>query len=380
MIFVWILTLSIISGQLIKLPIINLGVTILDLTVLAFCCYGIFKIKFHLKKPPLFVKFSLPFIFICLISLILTPLNLNLIQELSSLAYIIRFTSFILFGWLIYSDAFLNFKENSQKVLIFSGIVLGVLGLLQLIFLPDLRFLSIQGWDPHFMRTVSTFFDPNFLGAYLVLTLLLLQKSSWGIILLVYIALLTTFSRGAYLTFGVSFLTLTILNRSIKLFLLTGMLSLGLFLGYSSYQKSVAVPRNIDRTKSAEYRLDSWQQGFLMFQKNPVLGVGYNAYRYGLEQYKLADQNFISSRGASSNDSSFLFVLATTGVLGLASYLTFLFSIMWIGRKNYILLAGLAGLIVQSFFANTLFYPFLLIWIVIISSTIKSHSGIDQKV
>jgi|SRR3989344_374248 len=368
--FSLILTLALIGGQLIKLPVLNLGVTILDITIFIVCLAGLLEIRFKLTPPPLFIKAALIFILITITSLVISPLNLDLTQKLASLAYIVRFSSFILLGWLISSRALADLKKDLPLILISSGVTFAILGLLQLIFLPDLRFLTKDGWDPHYLRTVSTLLDPNFLGAYLCLTLLLLidnPQKKW-MLTVVYLALLTTFSRGSYLMFGVSFLTLALINKSVKLGVITILLSLGLTLGFNIYQQQVAAPRNIDRTQSAEYRLDSWQMGLKLFLDHPILGVGFNSYKYALKQYDLASEQFLASRGASSNDSSLLFVLATTGTVGFASYLFFLLSIIWTGvkTKNNILVAGLTGLIVQSFFANTLFYPFLLIWIILL--------------
>lgn len=372
-----ILTLAIIAGQLIKVPQINGGgVTLIDLTVLIITFIGLTKLKFKLKKPPLFITGALVFTIVAIFSLALTPLKLQPSQFLISFFYTVRFTAYALLGWVIYSGAFPKVQKNIPQILIFSGIGLAILGLLQLIFLPDLGFLAKNGWDPHYYRTASTFLDPNFLGGFLVLTLILISSQSYKprilfiLFGLVYIALLTTFSRGSYLAFLVSFLSLAFLKKSFKFGLITTVLFLGLLLGFNIYQISVAGPRGIDRAQSAELRLNTWQQGGALFQQHPILGVGFNAYRYALDQYGLANEEFLSSRGSSTNDSSLLFILATTGILGLFSFLFFLISMMTGNKFNFPIVAGISGLIAQSFFANTLFYPFNLAWIILISSAI----------
>ncbi|OGE19664.1 hypothetical protein A3D83_02165 [Candidatus Daviesbacteria bacterium RIFCSPHIGHO2_02_FULL_41_10] len=372
-IYSWILTLAIISGQLIKVPLSgNAGITILDLVVAILCILGIFKLRFRLKKPPLFIKGAIVFIAVAILSLFATPLHLQLWEYLTSFLYTIRFSAYIFLGWIIFSGAFPKLQRSIPRILILSGLNLAVLGLLQFIFLPDLGPLAKDGWDPHYFRTVSTFLDPNFAGAFFALTLVLIfQKlaiaKKWKIFffLIIYSALLTTFSRGAYLAFLTSFMTFSFLRKSLKLGIISLVLFLGLLLGFSLYQKSVALPRGIDRTQSAEFRLSTWQQGGSLFQLHPVLGVGFNAYRYAIAQYNLGDSEFLTSRGASTNDSSLLFVLATTGILGFAGILFFIFSTVWTNKYNFLLIAGILGLTVQSFFANTLFYPFILIWIIL---------------
>jgi len=364
----------------------NGGVNLLDVTVIILCTVGLFQTKLHFKKPPQFITLALFFILIALLSLLLTPLHLTAAEYLTSLFYTARFSLYILLGWLIFSRALKAIGQNISHVLLFSGVGLAILGLLQFIFLPDLRFLTTQGWDPHFFRTASTFLDPNFLGAYLVLTFLLLTHTRCVpdrhirnmALIIVYIALLTTFSRGTYLAFLTSFLTLSFLQKSLKLAIITIVLFALLLLGFTTYQRLVAQVRGIDRTQSAEFRLNSWQQGWQLFSSHPILGVGFNTYRYALQKYNLGDEQFLKSHGSSTNDSSLLYVAATTGIIGLVSYIFFLGSIFVTGIKIYPpLVAGLLGLSAQSFFANTLFYPFLLIWIILMAT--KSHFSKDQK-
>ncbi len=380
-----ILTSALIAGQLIKLPILTAGggLTILDLIVLIFCLVGLYKLKFKLKKPPLFLTTFLIFIFFAILSLALTPLHLKPTEYLSSFFYTIRLSAYFLLGWEIYIGAFPSIKRNLTQILILSGLSLAILGLIQLAFLPDLRFLQRNGWDPHYFRTVSTFLDPNFLGGYLVLTLILLFKTNTKLHILisavVYLALLTTFSRGAYLAFFTGFITLSLLSKSLKLGILTILLSAGLLFGYYNYQRSIAAPRNIDRAQSAQFRLNAWQQGSALFQQAPVLGVGYNSYRYALQSYHLAGADFLRTHGSSTNDSSLLFVASTTGVIGLTSYLFFLVTLLKFAWQKYlqkniwgiVCIAGVSGVLIQSFFANTLFYPFILIWIILVSTKLS---------
>lgn len=376
-----ILALAIAAGQLIRIPIgTQGGITILDITVTLLCIVGLLKLKFHFKKPPSQITAAFIFIFIATASLLLTHLRLTLSEYFLSFAYTIRFLFYVLFAWLIFSNAFGDLKKYLTKVFLLSGISFAILGLLQFIFFPSLSFLSISGWDPHYFRTVSTFLDPNFAGAFLILTLILLTQSHLGdgpgttpkvfIILfsIIYLALLTTFSRSSYLMFFVSGLTFSFLKKS-KAFAFTTIILFSLLLaGFQIYANLVAEPRNIDREQSASSRLNTWQQGITLFQKSPILGIGYNTYRYGLKEYGLGDEQFLASHGASSNDSSLLFVLSTTGILGLLTYLYFLWNLLKSSAgENFYLTAGLAGLLVHSFFANSLFYPPILAWILLIS-------------
>lgn len=365
------LTLSIVSGQLVRLPFAGGGINLLDISIMFLCIWGLISLKFKLKNPQWILP-SFIFILLGLISLAFTPVKLNTMELLSSISYLIRFSLYILLGLLIYSDAFPNLKKNTYRLLFISAAALSVLGLTQLIFLPDLRFLANYGWDPHYFRTASTFLDPNFLGSFLVLALVLWYQKyrvakKWYLYsgIIIYFALMTTFSRGAYLAFLTSFSLLSFLNKSFKLFILTIIFFSGLLSGFYTYQHIVAEPRGIDRVQSAEFRESTWQQGMQLFLKAPILGVGFNTYKFALKQYGLADESFLKSHGSTTNDSSFIYILSTTGIFGFIAYLFFLFSLFKFGWKEKILPAAVLGLITQSFFANTLFYPPLLIWIIL---------------
>ena len=357
------LTLSIISGQLVKLPFGTYGgINLLDISVIILCSLGVFRIGLKIRKPPLWIIASLSFIAVALLSLIFTPITLGLNEYFTSVAYAIRFSFYVFLGYLLYLNAFPNLKKNISNIFLLSASILAAIGIVQIIFLPNLIFLTRYGWDPHYFRAVSTFLDPNFLGSFMVLSLILAKKRNL-LFAFFYITLLLTFSRGAYLAFLVSFLTLSFFNRSIRMAKVTILLFLLLLGGFFSHKNLVAIPRGIDRQQSAYSRLETWQQGFELFSKHPILGVGFNAYRYALKQHSLGDEIFYKSHGASTNDSSLLFVLSTTGILGLLAYFFLIYSLIRV--KKFELIAGLAGLLVQSFFANTLFYPPLLLWIVL---------------
>ena len=354
----WILTLGLISGQLIKIPLGLGGITLLDLVVLFILILNIRKI--NIKALPLFIKTGLIFLFVCILSLLFTPLHLTIPEYLNSFSYSIRFALYLLTGLVIFKDHI--------KILRVSGVFLAILGILQFIFIPDLRFMENLGWDPHYFRAVSTFLDPNFLGAYFVITALALRNKKI-LFAIIYIALLLTFSRSGYLMFLVSFSSLSFILKSMKLFLLTFILFLGLISGFWIYTQLVTIPRGIDRSASASYRLGTWQQGLNIFKKSPILGVGFNSYRYAIKEYGIGETQFLNSKGSTTNDFSLIYVLATTGVLGLTAYLVFLLSIL--RSRSIIILPLLPGLLVHSIFNNSLFYPFILIWIIILANQKK---------
>src|SRR3990167_6043772 len=358
-IIAWILTLSIVAGQLIRLPFGPGSMNLLDLFIIGFVIFHLLKFRFKLKKPPVFIKVAIFFVLIAMLSLIFSPLELTLPQILISFSYTLRFLFYIVFAWII---------SPNLHALKLAGVSLAILGLLQLIFFPDLSFLSILGWDPHYFRIVSTFLDPNFTGAFFVLTLILIRKN-YAVFALVYLALLLTFSRSSYGMFFISFSTLAYYLKSLKLQLLTLVLFAGLILGYFLYSRFISLPKNIHRTSSASFRINTWTEGWQLFEKHPFLGVGFNAYRYAIREYDLTDEQFSKSHGSGSNDSSLLSVLATTGLVGILSYFLFLNSI----RRN--LMPAVLGLLFHSFFSNSLFFPPILLWLILAAAADKAGSG-----
>lgn len=375
------LSTGLVAGQLIRIPFITQNITILDLALIISILAALLKTGFHFPPIPSWIKTGTALTLVMIISLIFTPFNLVLEERLVGLSYLLRFVLYIFSGWIISQSLSPKFNQISQILIIFSGTVLAFLGLFQLIFLPDLSFLTAQGWDPHYFRTVSTFLDPNFLGTFLVLCSLYLftniknvvkQKLLTFSFLLNYFAIITTFSRSTALMFFLGFTLFSLLKKSPKIFLLTLFLSLGILFSFIIYQPLISEPQKIDRQKSAQLRFTTWQMGLEIFQKNPLLGVGFNNYRYALKEYKLATSQFIESHGGSTNDSSLLFITATTGVIGFISYLFFIFSIIFTAWKKYITdqskisavaIAGILALLINSFFINSLFYPWILFWI-----------------
>lgn len=381
--FISILAFAISAGQTVKITFGTGGISSLDITIVLMCFWGLIKTKLILQKPPTQILSAMIFITIATISLIFSPLPLTKTESIISFSYSIRLFLYILFGWMLFSNAFGDLKKNISKVFLLSGIAFSFVGILQFIFYPNLDFLAILGWDPHYFRTVSTFFDPNFAGAFIVLTLLLISKEIYEskpldkklnsvFFIVSFLALLTTFSRSSYLMFLVSGLSYSFLKKSKVLSLVTLILFLSLMLGFQTYSQAIAKPRNIDRGQSASFRLSTWQQGINLFQKSPILGVGFNAYRYGVKEYDLGDNQFIQSHGSSSNDSSLLSVLSTTGIIGLGAFIFFLGSLFKsTSHESLILKAAILGLLIHSIFANSLFYPPIIAWLLFISISSK---------
>lgn len=248
--------------------------------------------------------------------------------------------SLFLVRFILYSSLYVvvfNLIEKEEiklilEVFLLASLVISLLGFLQFIFFYDLSFLSDYGWDPHIGRLVSTFFDPNFLGGYLVFSFsislaLYVFKTlpSFLIItpLVYFIAIILTFSRSAYLSWIVSVLLFGFFRSKKLLLLFIPIFAFTIFL-LPRAQERISGAAQIDVT--AQARINSWQNALEITSKNLFLGVGFNNYRQAQAQHGYFTVNNpeggFSGAGA---DSSLLLVLATTGVLGFFLILRFSF-------------------------------------------------------
>ncbi|PJE67726.1 hypothetical protein COU95_00825 [Candidatus Shapirobacteria bacterium CG10_big_fil_rev_8_21_14_0_10_40_9] len=329
--------------------------------------------------PPLSKPIFL-FVVCCLLSLLVNTSLLSGREEFIAGLYLVRWVVYAGLYFVIYdlTRKIGNWKLEIGNLLIYSGVVAAVFGLLQYIFLPDTRFLEKYGWDPHLYRVIGTFFDPGFLGAILVLTLILIVTLNWdkqslllrnrrnrmlilaGII--VYFALALTYSRASYLAYLAGMGTIAWFKKSPKFFLtvfLVGVLTVFLL------PRPEGEGVRLERESTIKYRIINWEQSLTIAQKNPVFGVGFNAYRYAQRRYGfLKEPEWQLSHAGAGADSSLLFILATTGIVGTSFYLWLWWKILKTG--DLIILASAFALLVHSTFVNSLLYPWIMAWMWII--------------
>lgn len=359
----------------------------------------------------------LAFIFIAFISLINSSQYLESLQELLiSASYLARF---VFYSGLFFVGASLD-KQSREKIIsvfLLSGVLLALFGFIQLLFFPDWSQFAYLGWDPHKNRLLSTFFDPNFTGIYLVLVInltfwKLLEKSTVAIsipsvemghlsageadasslqrwltskffLLLSLIscctALFLTFSRSAWLAMAVSTFIWGIF-KSKKLLFAAVLLA---FLAYFAVPRvQTRIAGGFDPDDSAKLRFQSWSNTWQIAKQKPVLGVGFNTFRYAQEREGYFDwRQPEGGHSGAGSDSSLLFVFATTGALGLVAYLGILatqsfnhLTIFFFHRKKFALrgifiISAVAALLTNSVFINSLFYPAIMIfyWLLIFS-------------
>jgi len=374
-------------GQLLRLDLTSFsaGLKVQAIDILVFC-YVLFWLgrnlfeKAKVRLPPFF-KQLLAFILIAFLSLLWQIRSLTPWEFLTALFYWLRLFNFVLFFW---ATVDLLKKEELPifDYLLADGIVIAFFALLQYLVLPDTRFLFNFGWDKHYFRAIGTFLDPGFTGLLLVLTFIIwlvywseksVKKNFFfftaGFILILAIGL--TFSRISYLSLFFILGLMLLMGKKWRFFLYLGVMFLLLvFLLPKPGGEGV----NLWRTSSLLARLDSYKQTFIIIKDHPLLGVGYDAFRYAQRNYGfLSEENWQSTNAGAGTDNSFLLVFATTGIFGLMFFLNFWVKAIFLSftywRKSQSALVFFLSWVVLSlsaFSMNSLFYAWVLCWLMIV--------------
>lgn len=259
------------------------------------------------------------------------------------------------------------FTKSSEKFLNWIAVGLALGGLIQYLIFPNASSLTLLGWDDHLYRSFGTLFDPNFLGIMLVLGLVSVLTSKFDkpkhkifMAAILITAMLLTYSRATYAALIAAAI---IWGVQSKHFL---KIAAGIALGVGIL---FLLPRRggegnrLERMASVSQRIESSQRAIALFKKAPVFGVGFNAYPIYSRQESHYD--FVPSH-PSSPDNSYLLILATSGIFGFASFLYAITSLVHHYRKDRLVLPSLLAVGTHALFNNTLFYPWVLVWLVLL--------------
>lgn len=335
-------------------------------------------------KTPLGLPLAI-FILLAILSLLLNSISFLYSELFQAVAYLVRFISYAFVFYLVL-DVVKDEKtwRKFYSLTIWVGLLFALLGFLQLVFIPSFEFMTKYGWDPHLNRLLSTFFDPNYAGGFLVFVnslvlgrmLFTQNKAEKGLLffgfLFLLFALVLTYSRSAYLAFAVSFLVLGIL-KSWRLLLFGFVLLAIVFFSIPRMQERILGAFSLDIT--AKMRLESFEDASKIIADYPYFGTGYNTLRFVREDYGQIEDT--AQHTAGGFDSSFLTILATTGIFGFLVYLWLWFRIL---KESFLsfwnkkappefrglslgIFSGFIGLIFHSQFVNSLLYPHIMIYL-----------------
>lgn len=323
-----------------------------------------------------FMKTSILGFFFCLaFSLAANFNNLSWQQFIVAFLYLVRFISYASLYFVIHDllERKVISKRFIYKGLIFSGVSLALLGIEQYLLFPDMRIMKLIGWDDHYYRIISTLIDPNFSGViFSGVTLLLIgdyflgNKFSLAIVPITTIALFLTYSRTAFVSFliGLIYLFLSLKKTKALLAIVLSFVLILFILPKGSGGEGV----KLGRVNSLLGRLDSMKQSVLVFENHPIVGVGFNAYKF-------IDNKDPSSHSSSGVENSYLLILVTSGVIGLIAFLNLILNFAYYTKARFDSLEGgqkisliistaiLISLLTSALSLNSLFYPWIMIWV-----------------
>ncbi len=357
-IFIFLFLIVFPFGQIIRIGIIHP----VDVVVGLAAIYTIFN---KLEKPEVFKYFN-NFIVVAIFSWIFSLFIFREVAVLYGLLYLLRLVAY--FYFLIYVWNFASNKINRDLLvnsLLSLSLISALFGWIQYFWVPDMKPFFTFGWDEHLFRLVGTFLDPTFLGLIIVFGILIsIFKKKWLFVFFLIISLAFTYSRASYLALFSGLIVSGFYQKNIKnvLFILFG---LGVLIAILPTSKNPTI--QLFRSFSAIARVDNYKETLTVFKKSPIFGIGYSNVCMARNKF-IALESF-SSHACSGSDSSLLLILATTGVVGLVSFFYLIFKIRSFLKSDSqfpILYSCFLALMVHSIFSNSLFYPWIMGYMVIL--------------
>lgn len=335
---------------------------VMSLVVALFLCtkwreFRVYRKNNHIKALGLFIG-------ILSISFVVSLPAHSLVENAIAIAYLARLILYGLF-FITLSSLRKTVLERGLQVFIFATVSFS---LIQYLFIPNLQFLEPRGWDPHVGRAVGMFLDPTAAGIIFSLLFFYIilrhpesadrrrRISTWTLALIsLFFLILLTYSRITYIGFvsGLVYLLVKSYRAKVVLTLIAFFLICIPFLPRIPGEST-----NLKRTFSINSRIADMQQGITVWQKHPLLGIGYNH----IPSIKGGDTARNHSDSAFS--SSFVTMLATSGVVGLGAFVYLLWSIYRKGSlvtQSATIIIALTSLMENVFLLNVVLAVYLIL-------------------
>lgn len=357
--------------------------------------------RFIFKKTP----FDLPILLFFISQLLSTAFSIN--TRTSLLGYYSRFNQglFSTISYIILYYAFITFNKGSSFVKKCINLLLASASLVSIYAIFQHFGIDSNLWIQDVQnRVFSTLGQPNWLAALLIFIIFIpissILKNSrnrtyrhnniyYMLFTICYLAILYTKSRSGLLAFSISyaiFWALILYIHKLKSFPWKSFLTISsmlfaicLFDGlkwipqinkiYSKTSPLITENRQLiaapGGTESGDIRKIVWAGAFNVWKHYPILGSGVETFAYSYYQFRPIEHNLVSEWDFVYNKAhnEYLNFLATTGLVGLITYLSIQVTfIYWLlkqisSNKPYAishmlsaLLAGYASLAVTNFF------------------------------
>lgn len=357
-------------GQIIRIGIIQPLDIIVGLA-------AVYSVVYKLEKPKIFKYFE-NFLIIAGFSWIFGAAIFKQLEVFYGLLYFARIAAY--FYFLIYAWNFAKKSRGNKNLLIDAltalAVVSAVFGWIQYFMFPNFTPFIVWGWDDHLFRLVGTFLDPTFLGMILVFGLLssiyryLVSHDKWTILTTIFllVSLAFTYSRASYLAFLSGLLVIGLAQKKMRqiVYLILALVCLIIVLPTSG-NKILKITREF----SAIARIENYVETLKIYQTSPIFGIGYD--NLCLAKAKTVGYMDFKSHACSGSDSSLLFILTTTGMAGI---IVFVYLVWNVGKSlmkkpgAVILASSFAALLTHSLFSNSLVYPWILGWIIILTAVV----------
>lgn len=225
------------------------------------------------------------------------------------------------------------------KAVIACAWVVGIYGLIQVINLYICKGVDLLYWTDAFQKRIfSTIANPNFLGNYLLFSLMVVlarfcythYKRYILLIIILLVDIFFTESKGAWMGLGVSLVIFagvylnffkTKLSQHKKIINISALI---FFLACGA----LVVHFGAKRMQSVNFRLSTWRSTWDMVQATPLTGTGFGSFQVIYQAYKRPDIFYMENLHNAETqhaENFFLEQWATLGILGLGLFLYLIF-------------------------------------------------------
>lgn len=327
------LVLSLGFGQLLRFNLFGLPIYLHDILVIFILATQVRNIVIPTYLKVFFVGLGLS----SLRALFLYPLSLLAVPSL----YMFRLLAYLALYVLLQKS-----KLSIPKVIfLFAGLATLVIGLAQYIYLPDMRVFQYLGWDDHLSRLTLPHYDPTFTA--IMLSLAMLSFTHFAPIFM--LGILLSYSRSVWLSLALTAATF-IKSKHIILLVISAML-----FAIIALPERFGEGTNLLRTYSITSRITSDFDYLTRYKWDLLLGRGLNTLPLDTPDSQYENH-------ATGPNNSYLYLLVTTGVLGLVGWGVFMKYLYSTSSFKPMLLF----FFISSIFNNVMFYPFALLWVLLV--------------